>query len=248
VGCGSRVLVILCLTLVVRVAVAQSPADRASATALQAEGLKLLDAGDAASALQKFTSAYALVPSPKVLFNMGRAHVELGHQAEAYQCFDQFLAEATNVPPESRGEAERMRSQLRPRLAFIDVVGPPAAVLTVDGRRRGILPLARPLALEPGARGIRVEADGKVVTDKRLDLTEGSTLRLVVEVTAPPAPPPMVVAARAAPPPPSTPSPFGRWWFWTAAAVVVVAGAVGVAAAAGGFSRDAGCPPDRRCM
>jgi hypothetical protein len=138
-----------------------------------------------------------------------------------------------------------MRSELGGKLALVDVVGPPAAVLSVDGHRSGVLPLARPLALDPGERSIRVEANGQTVTDKRLQLGEGTTLRLVVEV-APPAASPLVSVL----PPRETerPSVFGRWWFWTATAAVAVGGALGIAAAAGGFSRAAGCPPERRCM
>jgi hypothetical protein len=50
------------------------------------------------------------------------------------------------------------------------------------------------------------------------------------------------------PEPAPRPSLFGRWWFWTATAAVAVGGALGLAAALGGFSRAAGCPPERRCM
>jgi hypothetical protein len=234
--CGIRVPVAVWIVLFGRLANAQTAAERGTATALQAEGLKRLDAGDAAGALEKFSAAYTLVPSPKVVFNMGRAHAELGHAVEAYRCFDRFLAEATDVPPESRGEAELMRSELRAKVAFLEVVGPPAAVLIVDGQRRGILPIAR---------AIRVEAGGQPVVDKRLALVAGTTLRLLLEVA--PAAPVLLRSSTAPGEPVERRSLFGRWWFWTAAAAVAAAGAVGVAAAAGGFSPAAGCPSDRRC-
>jgi hypothetical protein len=250
---GIRVPAALVALLLARGAFADSERDRAAAQGLQAEGLKLLEAGAAAAALQKFSAAYALVPSPKVVFNMGRAHAELGQGPEAYRCFDQFLAEATtNVPPESRAEAELMRSQLRSRLALVEVVGPPGAVLSVDGHQLATLPLPRALAVEPGMRALRVEADGQPVIDKRLELTPGSTLRLVVEVAPrPPPPPPPTATTLVAPavaPLAERPSPLRRWWFWTAAGVVVAAAAVGVAAALGGFSRGGECPPGFRCM
>jgi len=247
--CGIRVSAALVALLLAPAALAQTESDRAAAQGLQAEGLRLLEAGDAAGALQKFGAAYALVPSPKVVFNLGRAHAELGQGPEAYRCFDQFLAEATNVPPESRAEAELMRSQLRARLALVEVAGPPAAVLSVDGHRVATLPLPRAVAVEPGTRALRVDADGQPVIDKRLELTPGSTLRLVVEVAPrpPPPPPPMLVAPAVAPVV-ERPSPLRRWWFWTAAGVVVAAGAVGLAAALGGFSRGGECPPGFRCM
>lgn len=248
------------------VAVAQAPTDRDTAKALQVEGLKLLEQGDAAHALEKFTSAYSLVPSPRVLFNMGRAHFELGHGAEAYECFDHFLSEAENVPPRSRADAELMRSQLRTTVALIQVAGPTGAVVNIDGRNRGRLPLDRPLAVMPGTRTITVEKDDKTVSDKRLYLAEGTTTRLVVEVAPSPSPPLAPVAlvpSGASSTAPAVdlsggaaaeitrridkPSILGRWWFWAAATAVVAGGAIGVAAGAGWLSPDA-CPSGRRCM
>jgi hypothetical protein len=249
------------------VAVAQAPTERDTAKALQVEGLKLLDQGDAVNALEKFTAAYSLVPSPRVLFNMGRAHFELGHGAEAYDCFDRFLAEAENVPPKSRADAELIRSQLRTTVALIQVAGPTGAVVNIDGRNRGRLPLDRPLAVMPGTRTITVEKDDKTVSEKRLYLAEATTTRLVVEVAPSLASPVVPVAAMASgassSPAPvvdlsagaatevtrriDKPSILGKWWFWTAATAVVAGGVIGVAAGAGWLSPDA-CPSGRRCM
>ncbi len=255
----------------VGIAFAQAPTDRDTAKALQVQGLKLLDQGDAAQALEKFTAAYTLVPSPRVLFNLGRAHFELGHGAEAYECFDHFLAEAENVPPKSRADAELMRSQLRTSVALIEVAGPDGAAVSIDGHQRGRLPLERPLAVIPGTRSIVVQKDDKIVSEKRLRLVEATTTRLVVEI-APVAPPPSAPAlpivkpasivedhARAnagllvTPAPPQAarasdkPSILTRWWFWAAATAVVAAGAIGFAAATGRLSADA-CPSGRKCM
>lgn len=247
------------------VAFAQAPSDRDQAKALQVDGFKLLDQGDAAQALEKFTAAYALVPSPRVLFNMGRAHFELGHAAEAYDCFDRFLAEAEDVPPESRADAELFRSQLRTSVALLQVSGPAGAEVIVDGNNRGRLPLERPLAVPPGTRTVKVQNDGKVVSEKQLHLVEATTTRLVVELAPAPVPslPPVAPMTAAAPGPPgpalvSTPpapagpagqrSIFRRWWFWAAATGVVAAGVVGIAAATGRLGTEDGCPSGRICM
>ena len=253
----------------VAVAVAQAPTDRDNAKALQVEGLKLLDQGDAANALEKFTTAYSLVPSPRVLFNLGRAHFELGHGAEAYECFDRFLAEAENVPPKSRADAELIRSQLRTTVALIQVAGPAGAVVNIDGHNRGRLPLDRPLAVMPGTRTILVEKDDRTVSEKRLYLAEATTTRLVVEVAPSHSPPLAPVALTASAASSSSPAPavdlsagaapeitrridkpsiLGKWWFWTAATAVVAGGVIGVAAGAGWLSLDSACPSGRRCM
>jgi hypothetical protein len=233
------------------------PADpRTQAAALQVEGLKALDRRDAASALDRFRAAYGLVPSPKILFNMGRAYAELGDDAHSFECFDRFLAEATNVPPWSLVDAERTRSQLRPRLTFVEVVGPAAARVIVDGEPRGSLPLPRPLPLAPGRRVLQVASGGATLYDQPLTLQAGAVTRLVID--RPPTPPavrvapaleprggPFLEARHKEPPPPSL---IQRWWFWPGVATVVLgAVAVGVAVSSGAF-HSAGCPSDRRCM
>jgi hypothetical protein len=234
---------------------ADDEADRRAAVRLQTEGLRLLDQHDAAGALDRFRAAYALVPSPKVLFNLGRAHLELGHRPEAFECFEVFLAEATNVPPRSRADAELFRSELRGKLGFVDVVGPAGARVEVDGLGRGTLPLPRQLAVEPGTHLVAVTRDGAAVIERRLYFAEGAMLRVAAETVAPvprPLQPPLlesVLEPEPAPPlavrsePPPEPRPIvGRWWFWTGVVVVLAGSALAVAAATGAFSRDAGCP------
>jgi hypothetical protein len=267
VGCGMEARRRAALSLVVwlsgGVAFAQAPTDREMAKALQVEGLKLLDHGDAGRALEKFTAAYSLVPSPRVLFNLGRAHFELGQGAEAYECFDQFLAEAENVPPKSRADAELMRSQLRTNVALLQVAGPAGAVVSIDRRNRGRLPLERPLAVAPGTRTVTVQSDEKILSEKQLHLVEATTTRLVVEIAPAPAPA-VALTTTVVPPSPSPPalvstppapvrpadqrSILGRWWFWAAATAVIAAGVVGVAAATGRFATEGTCPSGRICM
>ena len=251
-----------------RAGAADEPAEvRARAAALQSEGHKLLLEHDDAGALEKFQAAYQLVPSPKVLFNMGRAHERLGQDTEAFECFDRFLADARDVPPQSRAEAERSRSELRARIAVVEIVAPADAELTVDGRKVGRTPLSRPLALVAGTRRFRLERDGSVLSEKAVPVVAGAVTRFVIEI-APPAPPPTVERRAVAPlpptlaqppapgpdlsihrPPPEVASPpvYTRWWFWTVLGVAAAAAVAG-AAAGGAFRRkDAGCPMEWQC-
>jgi tetratricopeptide (TPR) repeat protein len=235
---------------------ADEAADRQAALRLQTEGLKLLDQHDAAGALDRFRAAYALVPSPKVLFNLGRAHLELGHRPEAFECFDVFLAEATNVPPRSRADAELFRSELRPTLAFVDVVGPAGARVEVDGQGRGSLPLPRPLAVEPATHLVTLTRDGAALLERRLYFAEGAMLRVAAEAPAlaalPAPPPPVVLEARPAPQLALSPGPapsgreatpiYRHWWFWTVLAVAAASATAAAVVAGARVSHDAGCP------
>jgi hypothetical protein len=236
---------------------ADDAGDRARAAALQAEGHRLLNAGDAAGALDRFQAAFHLVASPKILFNMGRAHEKLGDDIAAYEAFDRFLAEAGDVPPESRAAAERSRAAARARIALVELVTPAGANLLVDGKPAGRTPLARPLALAPGTRVFRLERDGKLLSEKAVPVLAGAVTRFVIDVTqaAPlawrpvdsPAPAPARLFVEEPGRGPAPAPSYSHWWLW-AGVGVLAASAVAVAYSAGAFkSRDAGCPRAWQC-
>ena len=72
-------------------AAAETEAERAEAKSLLNQGLKLLEKNDFAGARERFERAYKLVPSPKILFNLGEANLGLGRNAEAVRSFEGFL-------------------------------------------------------------------------------------------------------------------------------------------------------------
>ncbi len=124
--------------LVSATALGQSDAAKKRAQALQVEGLGLLQKGDSRAALQKFDEAFRLVPSPKILFNRGKAHRALGEDVAALADFERFLDEAPYAPKESRVEAERAVQALRPRLAYLEIqVEDVGSTVSVDGREIG---------------------------------------------------------------------------------------------------------------
>jgi len=239
----------------------EEAAVRARAASLQAEGHRLLTAGDADGALERFLAAYRLVPSPKVLFNMGSAYEKVGDAASAYECFDRFLAEARDVPPDSRATAERSRAAMRARVALVELVAPTGADLVVDGRAMGRTPLSRPLVLAPGTRVFRLERDGRPLSEKAVPVPAGVVTRFVIDVAAgaaslpptlragDPASAPraaLVARALATPADPPRPAIYRRWWFWTG--IAVAAAAVGAVVAAGALApRDARCPSHWQC-
>jgi len=70
--------------------------------------------------------------------------------------------------------------------------GPAGASVVVDGAEVGVLPLAAPLSLAPGARAVKVLHQGNTIFEQTLDIGYGTSTALSVE-----APPP--VATHAAP-------------------------------------------------
>jgi len=81
-------------------------------------------------ALTEFQAAFAAFPSPKLRFNIGQCQRALGHRKDALDEFRRFLADATDVPPELRREAERYVDELQadePR-ATTTTTTPPTAI------------------------------------------------------------------------------------------------------------------------
>jgi hypothetical protein len=188
----------------------QTDADKKQAQALQVAGVRLMDHGDNRGALEKFEAAFRLFPSPKILFNMGRARNELGQADEAVNDFERFLDEAPYAQKESRDEAERLIKALRPQLSYLDLTTDDVGSrIAVDGREIGTAPLARPLAVTPGPHEVHFDKAGMVAETRSVAPVAGQKLRVFVKLaptpsaTATPEPAP---AAAAAAPPPSAPT------------------------------------------
>jgi len=186
---------------------------RAEAQADLAAGMSLLDKGDNEGALRKFEAAFALVPSPKLQFNMGLALQALGRSVQALEAFDRFLEGATDVPQEKRGQAERHRRELLAKVASITVSTDQAGVeVAIDGVSRGKTPLARPLYVDPGSHQLVAQKTGSAPVSQSFAATKGAALTIpivlgpVQKVPAPvaqPVPPPELPAPPAPQAPPN---------------------------------------------
>ncbi len=189
---------------------AQSDDAKKQAQALQVEGVRLLQKGDNRGALAKFNEAFALVQSPKIMFNMGKAYRGLGNDVEALRSFDIFLDEAPFAPKASRAEAEREVQALRPKLAYIEVVAEDSgSTVRIDGRDAGKVPLVRPVVVAPGTHEVKLEKAGMVAETRSVAPIAGQKLRVVVKLSPVPPPEPAkppVVATR----PPSDEAPPRR--------------------------------------
>src|SRR5262245_48046586 len=96
---ATAIVVVACLLALEGRAAAETEAERAEAKSMLNQGLQLLDRNDYAGALERFERAYKLVPSPKILFNLGEAYRGLGRNAEALRSFEGFLDLAPDAPP-----------------------------------------------------------------------------------------------------------------------------------------------------
>jgi hypothetical protein len=208
-------------------------AAKAGARARMAEGARLLEAGDHARALAEFEAAYLLVPSSKILFNVGLAYMGLGRHADAIRAFEQFTSDAKNVPPAAIADAQRLIDGLRSKVGAVEVaVDQPGVDITIDGRALGKTPLAPPVYhVDPGEHRLTAQGDraAPAVTQVfKIGAGERQVLKVVVPaLAAAPAPVPPAATLVAAPAPagvPDTERPLYRKpWFWGVAGAGVAA-------------------------
>lgn len=245
-------------------AIAQSAKDKAKATALLKQGAALLEKKDYAEALERFQSAFAIVPSPKIHFNIGLAYEGLARPARAWDAFQKYLDGATSDAEERRADAKKHQEALRSAVAFLQVTSDtPGATVSVDGSEVGRTPLDHPIVLDPGAHQILVAEGGRTWT-RSVRGEAGGSVSLDATLKEPPAPPPPLPTIATKPEEPSAEGPqrdvvvterassaestpiYKKGWFWAAVGVVAVGAIVAVVAAtrSTGSELNAACPDE----
>jgi tetratricopeptide (TPR) repeat protein len=204
---------------------------KARAQALLSEGTAAYGRGDYASALEKFTAAYKIFPSPKLWFNIGQANRDLGRPVEAVEAFDRFLTEAEDAPSETLAEARRSAAELKTKLGQLKVTCPTdGAEITVDGKQVGSAPLGNMIWTTPGRHQVAAQQEGfspaiaDVVAVAGQAVTVNLDLRAIDLRAANEPAEAALVAGSAAPAPEETPL-YRRGWFWIAVGAAVAAGA-----------------------
>ena len=171
------------------------------ASAVLKEGSQLYNSGDYTTALTKFQEAYALFPSPRILFNLGQAHQRLGRYVEATEDFERFLATAGSAPQDARSAAQRALEEMRDRVAHLEVsANMQGAEVFVDGHSRGLTPLPRPVLVSVGAHQVVVQRQGSEPFLRRVEAVGGTVARVQAELRVA-AVDPSVPSVALAPPP-----------------------------------------------
>ncbi len=142
-------------------------------------GVELRRRGDDAPALQEFQRAYALQRSARALAQIGFAEQALGRWRDAEEHLGQALADGDDLWIRgNRATLERSRAIVAGHLGSLDVLGgPEGAVLRVDGRAEGRLPLARPVRVAAGSVGIELRAEGYLPATRPVTITAGELSR-----------------------------------------------------------------------
>lgn len=234
-----------------------SAADRATARALAGKGFQALQAKDYAAAADHFGRADALVHAPTLTVDWARALVGLGQFVEAQERYELIVREGVDAKaPKSwqraLSDATKELSELKPRLAWVTVAvaGAREAHVTIDGVPVPRAAIGVPRAVNPGARNVRVTAQGYVAQQRSLSLTEGEQTSVsfelepepAQEVIASPAP---VAPAPEAPPARSHTSSYVA--FGIAGAGLAVGGVTGILALGKRSTLKQHCPEPTQC-
>ncbi len=194
---------LLALTIVLAMPLSALPAradayDAAMARAVAAKE-KAIDANDITSweeALRLFEEADALRSTAESQYEIAGAAAHLKEDDVAVQAYEASIALGLSGKPKEKAQA--FLDQNVPAMARLGVVGPAGAAVYVGTRRRGTLPLPRPLVVFAGSVKLRVVSGAKQTQeDVTLKAGESRTLEAKLDVEPPPkGPPPAPPVAR----------------------------------------------------
>ncbi len=183
---------------------ADDEAGKNEARALQREGARLLEAGDAAAALPLFRSADAKYASAKILVNIGSALKALDRNAEAADAYARYLA-APDTDPARKAEITALLTKLDRTLGRIELtVAPADAEVAIAGRDWERTTATSTWRAAPGTVVVRARkpgyADGEATVV--VEVGEASRLALTLELA--------VVTPDQPDPPPTGDGPVGE--------------------------------------
>ncbi len=148
-----------------------APAAESRIAELKKRGDAELETKHYAEALADYDEAYAIAPTPALLYNRGRALQFLGRFPEALEAIEGF---AKDAPPELRDRVPglpRLLAELRARVGTLVVTSPAAgARVLVNDKLLATTPMAAPVNVAAGHLTIDVFADGYFPMRRELDL------------------------------------------------------------------------------
>lgn len=180
-------------------AVAAPPGGEAAkltARKIAQEGLDLYDGGKFEEALERFLRADALVHAPTMSLMAARSLVKLGRLVEASERYDAVSRmpldpSASSAFRDAVANAGKERDGLAARLpsVVISVQAAPGAevALTLDGVALPAAVLGQKRLVDPGAHAVVARA-GEVVKTARVELREGQSLPVSLDLRPAPVP------------------------------------------------------------
>jgi hypothetical protein len=172
---------------------AQEDPRRTQAEALMKEGVSLHEAHKEEDALTRFQRAYAVYPTPNILFAIATSESILGRSLPALRHYREAMKASTLHPNNVQRGRDYVRD-LESKLCRIEVKVPPGTTVTLDGTAAPSF--EDPIDAEPGDHVIEA-SQGEKHARTTAKCTTGKLVSVVVDFASAP--------AVSAPPDPITP-------------------------------------------
>ncbi len=178
----------MCVVLWSAPAAAAEPSEdtRAQAKAAFERGVARMDSGDFEAGLSEFQASLGLAPTRSATENAAECLRRLGRIDEALEKLERFDSAFPDAPPEVKARVRSARDAMLAGSGTLEVKAEEGATVTVNGRPRGTLPLARPIRLPPGPHTVRISLEGYVPFVQTIDIRQGkpALVRAQLEVLA----------------------------------------------------------------
>jgi len=155
-------------------------------------GNQLYEENRYGDALIEYDEAYRRSKNYKILFNRGQCLVMLRREPEAIEAFEQYLKDGgEEIASDRRTQVDQDLAKLRLRLGSIVLEGAPSdCEVTIDGRKIGTTPLAKPILVGVGTHELSVRPKKGLVYVKKIDVLGGASVTDKVEMPKEPPKPP----------------------------------------------------------
>ena len=185
------------LTLTILMAPVARAAEPETADLLVAKGVELRKKGDHAGALREFQAAHAKEPSGRTLAQMGIAEATLRLWTDAEDHISQALDSTSPWIEKNRLTLDQTLQTVRTHTAELSIYGPSGAVVSIEDKIVGEIPLPKVPRVNEGAITIKVESPGRRPFSQTISAKGGT--RLIVTASLDLVPPEPIAPALAAP-------------------------------------------------
>ncbi len=146
-------------------------------------GIELRRQGNDAEALEVFEKAYDRTGTSRALAQVALAHQALGHWVEAEEHLAQALEMGGPWIEKNEGPLRGALRKVRERLGTLEVRGRPEdALVSVNGRSVGRLPLEAPIRVVAGDVVVQVSREGYVPITRRVPVDAGKRVRETIQL------------------------------------------------------------------
>jgi hypothetical protein len=162
-----------------------SVAELQNARAKFQRGIELEQAGNWSEAIQQFRAVGVVRMTPQVRFHIAYCEEGLGRLVTALGGYELALAEADQVGPDFKHEAEgavlRLRARI-PKLVIERGTNAEAALVQIDGVELGASSIGGEIPLDPGPHTITASAPGYQQFSTGAELKEQAVTRVTIDL------------------------------------------------------------------